>query len=29
MITNTKIGFIGFGNMAKALAEGLIIKKCC
>ncbi|EQK38496.1 pyrroline-5-carboxylate reductase [Paraclostridium bifermentans] len=26
MIANTKIGFIGFGNMAKALAEGLIIK---
>lgn len=26
MIINTKIGFIGFGNMAKALAEGLIIK---
>lgn len=26
MIENTKIGFIGFGNMAKAIAEGLIIK---
>lgn len=26
MTANTKIGFIGFGNMAKALAEGLIIK---
>lgn len=26
MIANVKIGFIGFGNMAKALAEGLIIK---
>lgn len=26
MIENTKIGFIGFGNMAKAIAEGIIRK---
>lgn len=27
MLEKIKVGFIGFGNMAQALAEGLIIKE--
>lgn len=26
-LENTKVGFIGFGNMAQAMAEGMILKK--
>ena len=26
MSGNTKIGFIGFGNMAQAIADGLLLK---